>query len=59
MKDENEDLKDSLQKSQGMYREVKEKLLRSLTLLEDQRGQLKKETLVNLLKTDVENKTLV
>ena len=59
LRDENEDLKDSLQKSQGMYREVKEKLLRSLTLLEDQKGQLKKETLVKVLKTDVENKTLV
>ena len=52
LRDENEDLKDSLQKSQGMYREVKEKLLRSLTLLEDQKGQLKKETLVKVLKTD-------
>jgi hypothetical protein len=59
LKDENEDLQDSLDKSQAMYREVKEKLLRSLTLLEDLKGQQNDKKIVKVLKTDVENKTLV
>ena len=50
LKDENEDLQDSLNKSQAMYREVKEKLLRSLTLLEDLKGQQGDKKLVKVLK---------
>ena len=41
-----------------MYREVKEKLLRTLTLLEDQKAVLNKNKLVDVLQADVHNKSL-
>jgi hypothetical protein len=54
---ENEEIKIALDSSQGMYAAVKQKLLRALKLLELQKKDVQKATLVAELKKDVRDKT--